>query len=103
MSDVEASKTGVLKMGDADVALQSTPLPVIYFDSAPSLSHLNGIIGVTLVVTCNVPDSDKGVISVASVAAHLKCNIPAAVALRNALNDALLLAAPVEKPEGAKN
>jgi hypothetical protein len=41
--------------------------------------------------------------SVASVAAHLKCNIPAAKALRDALDRALLLARPVENPEGKAN
>jgi hypothetical protein len=98
-----ASHTGILKIGDVEAALSPIPLPVVYFDGSPSVSHLNGIIGVTLVVTGNVPLSDKGIQMVASVVAHLKCNIPAAVALRNALNDALLLAQPVEKSEGPAN
>lgn len=98
-----ASKTGALKIGDVDVTFSRTPLPVVYFDRVPSLSHLNGIIGVTLVVTGNVPLTDQGVESVASVVCHLKCNIPAAHELIGALQSALLLAKPVEKPDGPAN
>lgn len=89
--------------GGASIPLSSAPLPIIYFDGAPSLSHLNGVIGITLTVTGNVPTADGNIIQVASVAAHLKCNIPAAMALREALNSALLLAQPVENPEGKAN
>jgi hypothetical protein len=89
--------------GGKPVPLSNMPLPVVYFDGVPSLSHLNGIIGVTLVVTGTVPSSDGNIIQVASVVAHLKCNIPAAMALRGALDSALLLAQPVENPEGKAN
>jgi hypothetical protein len=90
-------------MGDTDVALSPTPLSVIYFDSAPSLSHSNGIIGVTLTVSGNLPKADGGVSACASVVADLKCNIPAAISLRAALDQALLAAARVENPEGKAN
>jgi hypothetical protein len=103
MSDTPVPQFGVLKFGDGDIQLSPMPLNVVYFDGAPSISHMNGIIGVTLVVTGNVPLSDKGVANVASVVAHLKCNIPAAMALRDSLSSALLLAQPVEKPEGKAN
>lgn len=94
---------GSVRIGDKDVALSPTPIPVIYFDSAPSLSHLNGIIGITLVVSGNVPAPNDTVISVASVVAHLKCNIPAALALKAAIESALLLARPAENPDGPAN
>jgi hypothetical protein len=89
--------------GGASIPLSSVPMPIVYFDAAPSLSHLNGVIGVTLTVTGNVPTADGNIIQVASVVAHLKCNIPAARALRAALDSALLLAQPVENPTGKSN
>jgi hypothetical protein len=88
--------------GGLKVPLSSIPMNVVYFDNAPSLSHLNGIIGVTLTVGGNVPTAD-GITQCAAVVAHLKCSIPAAIALRAALDKALLLAQPVEKPEGKAN
>ncbi len=104
MIDQPAPQFGSVQHGDKIVALSPIPLPVIYFEEAPSLSHLNGIIGVTLTVSGNVPvASDKSVQTVASVVAHLKCNIPAAQNLIHALQSALLLAQPVENQEGKAN
>jgi hypothetical protein len=103
MSESAAPKFGLMKWGKDVVALQGTPLPVLYFDAAPCLSHLNGIIGITLTVTGGVPTEEGGVDNVASVAAYLKCNIPAAIALRQALDQAILLAQPVENPDGKAN
>ena len=94
---------GYIDIGGTHIPLAATPLPVIYFDGAPTLSHLNGVIGVTLTVTANVPTGNDGVAIVASVAAFLKCSIPAAQALRAALDSALLLAQPVENPQGKSN
>lgn len=99
---VEGLQGGVLRMGTTDVQMSPWPLPVIYFEEAPSLSHLNGIIGITLAVGANVPGPNQTVLGVASVVAYLKCNIPAALALKGALDAALLLAQPAgnqsEKP-----
>jgi hypothetical protein len=103
MSNEPQPKFGVIRFNNEPVALSPIPLPIVYFDGAPSLSHLNGIIGVTLTVTGNVPDGGDGVHVCASVVAHLKCSIPAAVALKAALEDALLLARPVESKEGKAN
>jgi hypothetical protein len=94
---------GSMDWGGVKLPLSQIPLPVLYFDSAPSLSHMNGVIGVTLTVTANVPAADGQIIQCASVVAFLKCNIPAALQLRSALDSALLLAQPVEKPEGKTN
>jgi hypothetical protein len=100
MSDTPVPHFGIMKLGDEFVALSPTPLNVIYFEEAPSLSHMNGVIGITLAVMSNVPDAANGAVNrCASVVAHLKCNIPAAMALRAALDNALLLAQPVDKPE----
>jgi hypothetical protein len=103
MMESATPKFGLMPWGTEVIALQGTPLPVLYFDSAPALSHLNGIIGVTLTVTGGVPTETGSVVNVGSVVAYLKCNIPAAIALRGALDQALLLAQPVENPEGKAN
>jgi hypothetical protein len=100
MSESATPKFGMMKWGKDIIPLQSSPMPVVYFDGVPALSHLNGIIGVTLTVTGGVPTADAGVENCGAVVAFVKCNIPAAMALRDALNDALLLAQPVDKSEG---
>jgi hypothetical protein len=104
MTDPAVPNFGTVKLGDEVVALSPIPMNIVYFDEAPSLSHMNGIIGVTLTVSGNVPDGATGGIKrCASVVAHLRCNIQAAMGLRAALDSALLLAQPVEKPEGKSN
>jgi hypothetical protein len=86
------------------IPIAAAPMPIVYFDGAPTVSHLNGVIGVTLTVTSNVPMGGGGQIKVvASIAAHLKCNIPAARSLKTALENALLLAQPTENPSGKSN
>jgi hypothetical protein len=103
MSDAAAPKFGMMQWGGGIVPLQSTPLPIVYFDNSPCISHLNGIIGVTLTVSGGVPTGAGGVDDCAAVVAFLKCNIPAAIALKDALEKGLLLAAPIENPEGKAN
>jgi hypothetical protein len=103
MSESTVPKFGMMSFGKEVIALQSTPMPILYFDGAPCLSHIKGVIGITLTVTGGVPTQSGGVDSVASVVAYLKCNVPAAVSLRHALDQALLLAQPVENPEGKAN
>jgi hypothetical protein len=101
MTDAPIPHVGVMKLGDEFVALSPAPMNIVYFEEAPSFSHMNGIIGVTLAVTGNLPDSTtESVKRCASVVAYLKGNIQAAMALRAALDGAILLAQPVEKPEG---
>jgi hypothetical protein len=103
MSKGATPKFGMMPWRNDVIALQSTPLPILYFEGAPALSHHNGVIGVTLTVTGGVPTETGGVDSVGSVVAYLKCNILAAQSLRYALDQALLLAQPVENPEGKAN
>jgi hypothetical protein len=54
MSESTGPKFGMMPWGKEVIALQPTPLPVIYFDGAPALSHLNGVIGITLTVTAGI-------------------------------------------------
>jgi len=86
-----------MKWGADVVALQSAPPPVVYFDNSPCISHLNSVIGVTLTVSGGLPTESEGVEIVASIATRLKCNISAAIALRSAIDKALLLAQPANK------
>lgn len=100
---IEGLNAGVLRLGDTDIQMSPVPLPITYFEHAPSFSYLNGIVGVALTVGSVVPDGGTKTRTVAAVAAHLKCNIAGAIALRDALNGALLMAQPVEKPDGPAN
>lgn len=69
--------------------------PIVYFEAAPNFGHMNGIISVTLSAGRAILNQDGTTIdSDAVVVAYLRCNIPAAINLRRALDDALLLAQP---------
>jgi hypothetical protein len=104
MTDTPAPQFGTMNLGGEFVELSPIPMNVMYFEEAPSFSHMNGIIGVTLAVTGDVPDhSTETIKRCASVVAYLRCNIQAAMALRAALDGALLLAQPIENPEGKAN
>ena len=76
--------------------------PFIYFEEAPALGYINGLIRVTL----SAPDATliSGVVTAKQVVtAYLRTNVQGALALRDAINAALLLAQPVEKPDGPAN
>jgi hypothetical protein len=104
MADVmDGLNAGVMRLGNLDIQLSPLPLSITYFENAPSFSYLNGIIGVALSVATVVPDGANNTREIASIVSTLKCNIPAAIALRDAINGALLLAQPVEKSEGPAN
>ena len=100
---IDGLNAGVIRLGGEDVQMSPIALPITYFEHAPSFSHLNGIIGIALTVGTVVPVGTETTRTIASVVTTLKCNIPAAIALRDAINGALLLAQPVEKPEGKTN
>lgn len=95
---------GSVRLGAGAVELSTQALPIVYFEDAVSLSHMNGIVSVTLTVGANLPNAETGGVElVQGVVAHLKCNVIAARSLVAALNSALLLAQPVENPEGRAN
>jgi hypothetical protein len=66
--------------------------PYIYFEGAPNFGFVNGIIGVTLAANRHLL-RDGAPVTDAVAIAHLRCNVPAAIELRNALDGAILLAA----------
>lgn len=83
---------------DADKPLVVTDAhhaPVIFFDGAPNFGNNNGIVNITLAVAKHTLSAGSIKVEV-SVAAYLRCNIPAAIDLRDALNNALLIGAPVQ-------
>ena len=76
------------------------PLHITYFEHAPSFSHGNGTIGICLGVSIAVPDGAQKARTNAAIVTTLKCNIVAAISLRDAINAALLLAQPIDNPHG---
>ena len=75
--------------------------PFIYFEIAPTLGHANGVINVTLTAGRAYPGKDETIINEQVVVAYLRGNVPAFMSLRQAINDAMLLAAPAQ--EGKAN
>ena len=102
MSDDPVPVVGIITFNDKPVPISPDPMPVIYFEMAPSFSHMNGVIGITLAVTGTMPRGGANADTCASVAAFLKCSIPAAMGLREAISGALLLAQPVQQGDGGK-
>jgi hypothetical protein len=91
-------------VGDTRLALsESIQAPVVYFEVTPTAGHLNGVIEVCLATTRHLPDETGKLVRTAFVSGYLKCNIPAARDLIESLKSALLLAQPVENPEGKAN
>ena len=74
--------------------------PFIFYEAAPISGYTNGIINLTLSATRTYigPDGPR---NEHVVVAYLRGNIPAAVSLRTAIDNALLLAAPAT--EGKSN
>jgi hypothetical protein len=84
------------------IPVNDTPhAPFIFYEAAPVSGHLNGIIAITLSAmrTCIGPDGAPK--NDVVVVAYLRGNIHAAVNLREAIDKALLLAAPTA--EGKSN
>jgi uncharacterized membrane protein len=72
--------------------------PVIYFEGVPTLGFNNGIMNLMLAVGLVLPTSDGNTLTEPVAVAHLRCNVVAAIALKDALDKVLLLATPT--PEG---
>jgi hypothetical protein len=68
--------------------------PFIFYEAAPVAGHGNGIINVTLSATRTYMGPDGIPKNELVVVAYLRGSIPAAVSLRTAIENALLLAAP---------
>jgi hypothetical protein len=78
--------------------IASAHAPYLYFDNAPTFGCNNGIVSITLEAFRFLP-SGGGVARDRVAVAHLRSNIQAAMALRAALDQALLLSAPTPSPK----
>jgi hypothetical protein len=67
--------------------------PIIYFDGAPNFGNNNGVVNVTLAAARHMSDGDQITTDVVATA-FIRCSVPAAIALRDAINAALLIGAP---------
>ena len=83
-------------------AIASANAPIIYFDGAPTFGFNEGIANVTLEVV-RMKYTNGKVVSDRVTVAHLRMGLPAMMRLKAAIDGAILIANPVEKPEGKAN
>jgi hypothetical protein len=83
-------------------AIGSANAPFIYFDGAPTFGFNEGIGNITLEALRNIHAGGK-LVSDKVIVAHLRMSLPAMLRLKSAIEGALLLAQPVENPEGKSN
>jgi hypothetical protein len=84
------------------VSVADTPhAPFIFFEIAPAVGFTNGVVSLTLSANRTVIGQGGAVVNEQVVVAYLRGNVPAAVSLRQAIDSALLLAAPTQ--EGKAN
>ena len=74
--------------------------PIIFFDEAPNFGNSGSVLNVTLCAYRNLARPGNSIHTDLIVTAHLRCSIAAAITLRKALDDALLLGA---KTQGGTN
>jgi hypothetical protein len=67
--------------------------PVVFFDSAPTYGHLNGVIEITLTSRLVLPTTDNRCITEIIAAGHLRGSYASMTALRDAIDGALKMAA----------
>ena len=81
--------------------IHDTPhAPFIFYEVAPAFGFMNGVVNITLSANRTYAGAE-GAISEQVVVAYLRGNVQAALSLRQAIDSALLLAAPT--PEGKTN
>ena len=88
-------KEGVIPLSDT---LQA---PFIFYEKAPAFVFADGVINVTLSAHRTLVGKDGVVTTEQVVVAYLRGTVPAALSLRQAIDKALLLAAPTQ--EGKAN
>lgn len=72
----------------------SAHAPFLYFEEAPTLGYMNGIIRITLEAGRQYSPTLGEVVTDRVVVAYLRTNIQGALALKAAIESALLLANP---------
>jgi hypothetical protein len=84
----------------AIIPVADTPhAPFIFYENAPAFGFINGVVNITLSAHRTFADA-KGIVNEQVVVAYLRGNVQAALSLRQAIDSALLLAAP--PPEGSE-
>lgn len=77
--------------------------PVIFFEACPTFGNNGGLINVMLAVGIVVPSEEGNVKTRVRAVAHLRMTAASAVGLRDIIDKALLIGAPVENPAGKAN
>src|SRR5262245_1006049 len=94
---VEDPHAPIKKVQAAQIADSSTgTAPFIYFDEVLTAGIHQGNIRLELGASTTIPTADGQTKTVHVITAHLRCSPSAAVTLRKAIDDALLLLAPAE-------
>lgn len=76
--------------------IDSRNAPIIYCDGAAGLGFTNSIVTLTLAASIQTEITDGRVEMEHVAVAHLRMNTQAAISIRDAINRALLVAAPAE-------
>jgi len=73
--------------------------PFIFYENAPAMGFTNGVVNITLSANRTYAGPDGAIVNEQIVVAYLRGNVPAALSLRQAIDNALLLAAPTGQKE----
>jgi hypothetical protein len=95
--DPSPAETPIIPVSDVPHA------PFIFYEWAPAFGFANGIVNLTLGANRTWIAPNGTVMNEQVVVAYLRGNIQAALTLRKAIDDALLLAAPAQSGEGKAN
>jgi hypothetical protein len=93
--DTRPAEGAIISVSDAPHA------PFIFYEVAPAFGFTNGVVNVTLSANRTWIGSDGKVMNEQVIVAYLRGNVQAALSLRQAIDSALLLAAPTG--EGKSN
>lgn len=77
--------------------------PVIFFEVCPTYGNNGGLLNLMLATGLIESARHGKVVSRVKAVAHLRMTAAAAMNLRDTLNNALAMGAPVQKPEGRTN
>ena len=84
----EAPREKVPAISDAPHA------PFVFYENAPAFGFTNGIVNITLSAHRTYAGPDGAIVNEQVITAYLRGNVPAALSLRQAIDSALLQAAP---------
>jgi hypothetical protein len=77
--------------------------PIIYFEVCPTFGNNGGLINLMLAAGLIEPTGGNRVRSRIKAVAHLRMTATATIGLRDTIDKALLMCAPVENPGGKAN